>query len=104
MKSHHKRTVLIRSENRMQKLDRGLLLEREPIADRTAGINHQTNTQWQVTFPAELHDGFGRLSIIQYGEVKLIQPFHKVPSSICDSENEVHLIDAGANCRERIAL
>src|SRR6202453_5450188 len=92
---HDERHVSLRPDYLLQKLDRGALLKLEALTDRGAGINHDSNPQWQVGLLREIENLGRSLLVVQQSKVSLLQVWDKSAVLVSDGEDQVHLIDVG---------
>ena len=92
IKAHYECPVVSGPDGLVQKLDRGLLLELETVADGVAGVNQKPDLHRQISLAAKTADFRYRLFVIDDPEIALGEVLDVVIVLVRDGKNHTDLI------------
>src|SRR6266566_3113307 len=92
IKAHYECPVVSGPDGLVQKLDRGLLLELETVADGVAGVNQKPDLHRQISFAAKTANFRYRFLVIDDPKIALGEVFDVVIVFVSDGKNHADLI------------
>src|SRR5581483_2496707 len=92
VETDHERFVVARPDDLVHELDGGFLFEPETVTNRVAGVDQEPNLQRQVCFSAEAANLAGRLVVVHYPEVVLLQVLDIAAVLVGNREHDVDFV------------
>ena len=97
IETNHHGLIVATANDLVQELNGRLLLELKPVAHRVAGVDEQSDLQWQIRLGTKAANFSWRLIVVGDAEVVLLEIGDVFSVLIRNRENHIHFIDANAD-------